>query len=155
MTPYAHTTFVIERTLPGAPDNAFRFFSDPALKQRWTDCHPDWRPLEVRMDFRNGGEEVSRLQDQAGRAHEFRAHYLDIAPARHIIYAFTMRIDDALVSSSQATIEFTPMPSGTRMLYTEQAVFLHAEDIAPRREGTGFGFDRMIAEIERGSAVIQ
>ncbi len=155
MIPYAHTTFVIERTLPGAPDYAFRFFADPALKQRWTDCHPDWKPIEVRMDFRTRGEEVSRLLDQDGRAHEFRAHYLDIESGRHIIYAFTMRIDDALVSSSQATIEFTPTPSGTRMLYTEQAVFVREADIAPRRDGTGFGFDRLVAEIERGAAVIQ
>jgi len=155
MTRYAHTIFVIERTLPGTPDNAFRFFSDPALKRRWTECHPDWQPLEVRMDFRTGGEEVSCLRAQDGRAHEFRARYLDIAPERHIIYAFTMRTDGALVSSSQATIEFTPTSTGTTMLYTEQAVFLHEADIAPRRSGTGEGFDRLILEIEKDAATLQ
>lgn len=35
-----HRSFVIERTLPGSPTHAFRFWSDHALKRRWTSCHP-------------------------------------------------------------------------------------------------------------------
>ncbi|EME71492.1 activator of Hsp90 ATPase-like protein [Paramagnetospirillum caucaseum] len=156
MSPYSHTSFIIERTLPGSPAHAFRFFSEPELKRRWTSCHPDWRQEEASLDFRNGGGEISRLRAPDGRVHEFRAHYLDIVAARHIVYAFTMRTDGELVSSSMVTVEFTPSPAGTAMLYTEQAVFLRGEpDIAPRREGTGHGFDRLVAEVERSRAVIQ
>lgn len=45
-----HSTFVVERDLPGSPAYAFRFWAEPELKRRWTDCHPDWAVLEDRFD---------------------------------------------------------------------------------------------------------
>jgi len=153
---YAYTTFTIERSLPAKPSRAFRFFSEPELKRRWTECHPDWRQIESQIDFRNGGGEVNRLQAPDGKVHEFRAHYLDILEQHHIIYAFTMRVDDDLISSSIVTIEFEPSPKGTGMLYTEQAVFVRGEhEIPSRREGTGYGFDRLVAEVEQSLSTIQ
>lgn len=156
MIRFTHTTFVIERTLPARPKHAFRFFSEPALKRRWTSCHPDWKEIEARCDFRIGGEELSRLKSPDGKTHEFRSRYLDILEPGHIVYAFTMRTDGALISSSMATIEFKPASTATDtlMLYTEQAAFLGGEkEIAPRRAGTGYGFDRLVAEVERGLEV--
>lgn len=156
MSQYAHTTFTMERSLPVKPSRAFRFFSEPELKRRWTECHPDWLQIESQIDFRNGGGEINRLQAPDGKVHEFRAHYLDIHEERHIIYAFTMRIDGDLISSSIVTIEFEPTPKGTVMLYTEQAVFMEGEhEIPPRREGTGYGFDRLVVEVERSLSTIQ
>ncbi len=152
MSPFTHTTFVIERVLPGNTKHAFQFFSDPKLKRRWTSCHPDWQEIETRCDFRIGGEELSLLRSPDGKVHEFRSRYLDILEAGHIVYAFTMRTDGNLISSSMATIEFKPSSktASTAMLYTEQAAFLGGEaEIAPRREGTGHGFNRLVAEVER------
>ena len=152
MAPFTHTTFVIERTLPGTAKHAFRFFSDPDLKRRWTSCHPDWQEIEARWDFRAGGEELNRLKSPDGKVHEFRSRYLDILEAQHIVYAFTMRTDGNLISSSMATIEFKPSTktASTAMLYTEQAAFLGGEtEIAARRAGTGHGFDRLVSEVER------
>lgn len=155
MTSFTHTTLVIERTLSGKPKHAFRFFSDPELKRRWTSCHPDWQEIETGWDFRVGGEELNRLKSPDGKLHEFRSRYLDILEARHIVYAFTMRTDGSLISSSMATIEFKPSSAAgkTSMLYTEQAAFLGGdEQVAPRREGTGHGFDRLVAEVEQTPA---
>ena len=60
MSTVEHTTFTIERDLPGSPRHAFRFWSEKALKRRWTDCHPDWTVLDDRFDFTAGGEEAVR-----------------------------------------------------------------------------------------------
>ena len=155
MTGLIHERFLVERLLPGSPTHAFRFFADHDLKRRWTNCHPDWREIETNFDFRPGGSELSLLQAPDGRVHEYRAHYLDIARAQHIIYAFTMRIDARLVSSSHATIELRATSGDTRMVYTEQAAFADATNIASRREGTGWGFDRLVVAAEADLATLQ
>jgi len=155
MTRLAHTSFVVERALPGRPARAFRYFAELELKRRWTQCHPDWREIEVQLDFRIGGAELSRLRAPDGAVHAFRAHYLDIVVPARIVYAFTMRVDDALVSSSLATIELTAAGRGTAMHYTEHAAFVDAAAIPGRRDGTGHGFDRLAATIERSLATVQ
>ena len=52
-----HSSFTIERMLPGRPSHAWRFWADPALKQAWSGCHPDWTLLEQVQDFRAGGRD--------------------------------------------------------------------------------------------------
>jgi uncharacterized protein YndB with AHSA1/START domain len=67
-----HSTFTVERNLPGSPRHAFRFWSEPELKLRWTDCHPDWTVLEERFEFRIGGSEVRRWRMPDGQELAFR-----------------------------------------------------------------------------------
>jgi uncharacterized protein YndB with AHSA1/START domain len=96
-----HRSFVIERTLPGSPGHAYRFWSDHALKRRWTSCHPDWHVLEDRLDFAVDGSECLRWRmpdgteqsmlgalpgDQAKGAHRLRLHHA-IWRTEHILVA--------------------------------------------------------------------
>jgi len=151
MSAVEHTTFVIERDLPGSPRQAFRFWAEKALKRRWTDCHPEWTVLEDRFDFAPGGEEAVRWRTGEGIEQTFTARYLDIAAGLRIIYAFEMSSAGARVSASLATVEFRPGGAGTRMLYTEQMAFLAgAEAMRMRIAGTGTGFDRLIDAIAAG-----
>ena len=62
-----HRTFVIERDLPGSVAHAFRFWSDHALKRRWTACHPDWQVMEDHFDFKVGGSERMTWRRPDGR----------------------------------------------------------------------------------------
>lgn len=144
-----HRTFVIERRLPGSPAHAFRFWSDFALKRRWTSCHPDWMVLEDRMDFTPGGEEFSRWRLPDGVEWVLRAHYLEIHPAQRLVYAYSMRMG-AELSSSLVTLEFSPDAEATTMTWTEQGVFADAKAGEAREQGTGVGFARLIAELQRG-----
>jgi hypothetical protein len=58
-----------------------------------------------------------------------------------------MHIDEARISVSLSTVEFRPAPVGTRMIYTEQAVFLDGYDDAGSRErGTRALFDKLDEE---------
>lgn len=140
-----HATFVIERELPGSPRHAFRFWAEPELKDRWTGCHPDWTVLEERFDFRVGGLEAKRWQTSEGDEQTFNAFYLDIAAEQRIIYAYEMSFKGARVSASLVTIELTRSTAGTRMRFTEQAVFLAGGGThQQRRMGTEQGFDRLI-----------
>lgn len=143
-----HSTFTVERMLPGSPRHAFRFWSDPALKRAWTDCHADWTVLEDRFDFRVGGDEVKRWRMPGGQDLAFRARYLDIEPSRRIIYAFDMSVGSSRQSVSLATVELFAAGGETRMLFTEQLAFLGGEAaLRSRTAGTAEGFDRLAAVV--------
>lgn len=149
----SHTTFVIERDLPGSPAHAFRFWAEHDRKRIWTSCHPDWTIEEDRFDFRIDGEEVIRWRTPEGVEHGFHAHYLDILPGKQIIYAYAMNAGARQISASLATVEFTRKSEKTHMTYTEQAAFLDGADAATRSSGTESGFERLALAIEKNLAV--
>lgn len=143
-----HRTFIVERDLPGSPRHAFRFWSDPALKLAWTDCHADWTVLEEQFDFSVGGCEVRRWRMPGGEELAFRARYFDILPSRRLIYAFDMSVGAARQSVSLATVELYAAGEATRMVYTEQLAFLGDDEALRRRvAGTAEGFDRLVSVI--------
>ncbi|WP_343713201.1 SRPBCC family protein [Inquilinus sp.] len=157
MSTVDHTTFVVERDLPGSPAHAFRFWAEPALKRRWTDCHPEWTVLEDLFDFRVGGVEAKHWRMPDGQEMTFRAQYLDIVPGRRILYAYEMTFGGQRVSASLATVELLPAGSRTRMKFTEQAAFLAGGDGARRQRigGTEDVFDGLVELIRQDLAAGQ
>ncbi|GLQ56825.1 SRPBCC family protein [Devosia nitrariae] len=148
----AHSSFTIERQLPGRPAHAYRFFAEPDLKRRWTECHPDWTVVDEAFDFRIGGNETTRLRRGDGAVQTVDIHYLDLLPGERIVYAYSMRLDETAVSASLVTIALVPEGTATRMLYTEHLAMLEGAGAAERQMGTEQGFDRLAAEIERALA---
>jgi uncharacterized protein YndB with AHSA1/START domain len=149
-----HRTFVIERDLPGSPAHAYRFWSDHQLKRRWNACHPDWKVIEDRFDFRTDGREIMIWRMPDGTEQAMLAHFLEIHPRQRIVYAYTMRTDGVPISSSLVTVEFEGADSETKMTFTEQAVFGRSTDGDVREQGTGIGFARLqeiMAETLEGS----
>jgi uncharacterized protein YndB with AHSA1/START domain len=145
-----HTTFVVARMLPGRPPHAFRFWSEFALKRKWTSCHPDWTVLEDSFDFRTGGSELVQWRTNDNKVMGFRAHYFDIVPGERIIYAYEMTLDTRRLSVSLATVVFIADGAQTRMTFIEQAAVLDADaGIEGRASGTGSGFDRLAAVMEQ------
>jgi uncharacterized protein YndB with AHSA1/START domain len=58
-------------------------------------------------------------------------------PDQRIVYTNDMHLDEKRISVSLATVEFKPAGAGTRLLFTEQAVFLDGyDDPAVRERGT-------------------
>jgi uncharacterized protein YndB with AHSA1/START domain len=146
--PIEHTSFVIERELPGSPRHAFTFWSDPKLKERWNGCHADWAVTEEAFDFQPGGKETKRWQTPDGQELTFHAFYLDIVPEQRIIYAYEMSFGGVRMSASLVTIELMPRGNRTQMKFTEQVVFLGKNGASAERiEGTHEGFDRLIAVV--------
>ncbi|HVY35543.1 MAG TPA: SRPBCC family protein [Caulobacteraceae bacterium] len=140
-----HTSFVIERQLPGSPRHAFRFWAEPNLKARWNGCHPDWAILEDKFDFRPAGLEIKRWRTPENDELTFHAFYLDIVPEQRIIYAYEMSFKGERLSASLVTIELTPSDGLTRLKFTEQAVFLAGEGVREQRvAGTEEGLDRLV-----------
>src|SRR4051812_36330268 len=148
-----HATFVIERTYAATPARVFAAWADPASKARWFAGSEDWKELVRELDFRVGGRERLRGSWAGGRISDFEARYYDIVANERIVSAYEMHIDEKRISVSLATVEVKPVGAGTRLVYTEQAVFLDGYDDAGSRErGTRELLNKLEAVLKSGSA---
>jgi uncharacterized protein YndB with AHSA1/START domain len=149
-----HATFVIERSYAALPARVFKAWAEPAAKARWFAGPPDkWQETIREFDFRVGGRERVSGIWPGGKVSAFDGHYQDIVPDQRIIYSYDMHVDRVRISVSLATVEFRPDGRGTRLIFTEQAVFLDSYDDAGSREhGTHGLLDRLEAELRRPPA---
>ena len=144
-----HATFVVERSYDAAPDRVFAAWSDPQAKARWFGGSDE----RFELDFRVGGRERRQGIDAGGNAYTFQALYQDIVPASRIVYTYDMLVGATRISVSVATVEFRPQGAGTRLVFTEQGVFLDGHDTPARREhGMGSLLDALGAELRSGRA---
>ena len=151
-----HATFVIERDYDASPERVFAAWADPAVKARWFGGPDEWGTGEFELDFRVGGREISRGGPPGGPVHSYDARYRDIVPNERIVSTYDMHLDDTRISVSLATVEFKPAGAGTRLIFTEQGVFLDGyDDAGQREEGTGHLLDALGAELQREPASAQ
>jgi uncharacterized protein YndB with AHSA1/START domain len=145
-----HGSFALERVYDAAPARVFKAWADPAIKARWFVGLADWRLLERAMEFRVGGKERLSGRKGSGIVSTFDSVYLDIVPDRRITYSYDMRLDGRHISVSLATVELTPEGAGTRLVITEQDVFLDGYDDADSRaRGTRILLDQLGGELRQ------
>ncbi|MCJ8012181.1 SRPBCC family protein [Paenibacillus sp. KQZ6P-2] len=132
-----HSTFVIEKNYKHSPSRVFAAWAGQAAKAAWF-------PPANEFDFRVGGREFNRGGPPGGPVYTFDACYQEIVPDRRIVYSYTMDMEDRRISVSVTTVEFEFTDSGTRLIYTEQGVFLDGLDTPEQREhGTKVLLDRL------------
>jgi uncharacterized protein YndB with AHSA1/START domain len=149
-----HGSFTIERNFAAAPAKVFAAFSTQAGKSQWFFGPPGWKELEREFDFRVGGRE--RLKGQFpnnGRVTDFDCLFHEIVPNQRIIYSYGMHLDGNRISVSLATIEFREAGRGTRLIVTEQGVFLDGYDDAGSREQGTRGLIEKLAAAVDGTSV--
>lgn len=147
-----HATFVVERTYDVSPARVFAAWADPAAKARWFGGGEE-ETGEYKLDFRVGGQELSRGAGPDGELYTYEARYQDIVPEQRIVYTYDMHRDETRISVSLATVELEPDGGGTRLIFTEQGAFLDGEDKPQDREqGTGSLLDALGAELQRQPA---
>jgi uncharacterized protein YndB with AHSA1/START domain len=143
-----HATFVIERTYEASPARVFAACADRDAKARWFVGPDDWESSDFTLDFRVGGTEHSSGGPAGGPTYSYDAEFQDIVPDERIVTTYDMHMDDAKISVSVATIEFTPAGAGTRLVYTEQGAFLDGHDTPAQREhGTAELLDALGASL--------
>ena len=138
-TAITHSTFVIERSYPVAPERVFAAFSDPAKKARWYAGERGMATEEFEMDFRVGGKDYARYRlgkdsPFAGAILENHTMYQDIVPDRRIVIAYTMSMGGNRFSASQATFELIATAEGTNLIFTEQGAYFENADGPKIRE---------------------
>ena len=133
----AHDTFVIERTYDFPVAQVFRAWADPMLKARWFGGAADRLGAGYELDFRVGGREINRGGPPGGPVYTYESQFRDIVPEQRIVYTYEMSADQLRLSVSVATVEFSGDGATTRLVLTEQGVFLDGHDtVAQRKEGT-------------------
>ncbi len=139
-----HATFVVERRYDASPAQVFHAFADPTAKEKWFSGPPEWTNGPHAFDFRVGGHESLGGGPAEGPIHRFDSTYCDIVPDRRIVYAYDMHLDATRISVSLTTVELHPDGAGTRLIFTEQGVFLDGyDDVASREQGTNWLLDKL------------
>ena len=145
-----HGSFTIERVFDAPLKLVFGAWATPEGKARWFVGPKGWQQVERRLDFRVGGHEHLSGRFESGVVTRFDATYRDIVPDQRIIYVYDMRLTDRHISVSLATITFAPVGDRTRLVVTEQGVFLDGyEDGGSREKGTGGLLDQLAASLKR------
>jgi uncharacterized protein YndB with AHSA1/START domain len=77
---------------------------------------------------------------------DFAGRYHQIIANERIVYVYDMHVDGEHLSTSLATVEIAPAGRGSRLVFTEQAVFFDGNDgTESRRRGTAPHFERLAA----------
>ncbi len=144
----AHGIFTLERTYDASPARVFAAFATEEGKSRWFGGGDELTVIERAFDFRVGGREVLSGRWNSGKESRFDALYFDVIPDERIVYAYEMHMNGQKISVSLATVEVKPAGAGTRLVVTEQGVFLDGyDDNGSREHGTGWLLDRLGASL--------
>ena len=140
----AHDTFVIERTYRVPVAQAFRAWAEPQLKTRWFAGSAEALGAGYELDFRVGGREANRGGPPGGPVYTYVAEFRDIVPEQRIVYTYEMHADQDRISVSVATVLFSGDGATSKLVLTEQGVFLDQLDtVAQREEGTSSMLDSL------------
>ena len=147
----AHGVFTIERTYPSVtPQRVFDAFATEAGKDAWFSGPNDaWDIVERQFDFRVGGRESLKGRWKSGMVTHFQATFWDIVPGERIVYAYSMHLDERMISVSLATFEFKAAGTGAKLVMTEQGAFLDGyDDNGSRERGSRELVDKLSAYLE-------
>jgi uncharacterized protein YndB with AHSA1/START domain len=149
----AHETFVIERVYNVPVAQVFGAWADPVLKARWFAGSAEALEAGYELDFRVGGHEVNRAGPPGGPVYTYESQFRDIIPEQRIVYTYEMFADETRISVSVATVQFRRQEATTRLVLTEQGVFLDGHDTAAQREeGTRSLLDSLGAIVNGGGS---
>jgi uncharacterized protein YndB with AHSA1/START domain len=89
----------------------------------------------------------------SGMVFSLEALYQDIVPDERIVYSYEMKMDDARISVSLATVQLEAAGDGTRLTFTEQGAYLDGLDTPDQREhGTGELLNALGKSLEKATA---
>ena len=133
---------IIERILQASPQDVWEMWTTKDGLESWW----GWEGAEAKvltLDLRAGG----RLEIEV-RASVHRATYTEITPITRIAFLDTFAYDPSVDPYElQATVQFEPVPAGTRMLF--QSDPMHNEEWTKRATmGRAFSFDRLEAALK-------
>ncbi|WP_076262953.1 SRPBCC domain-containing protein [Intrasporangium flavum] len=126
-----HDSFTLTRTLPVAPSAVWAAFADDSIRRRWMRMPGSGARFE--HDFRVGGGERASASfttlDHPTELLENESHYLELVPARRLVFAYRATVDGVVRWASLVMVELEPTTGesgveATELTWTEQVVLL-------------------------------
>lgn len=143
-------TFTVERTFPISRDKVFRAYSDVKMKAKWFGGPEEWERSDHKLDFKVGGRESVSGGPPGGAVHYYNGIHMDIVPDERIVLAYDIHVGETRLTVSLGTTEFKVDGKGTKLVYTEQIVFLDGTDhLEDRKKGTEALFDNLVAALSK------
>lgn len=144
----AHGHFTVKRSYPHPVARVFHAWSDPAIKRQWYGG-PDQDDSRRVFEFRVGGRE-NNFGTVGTQRFALESVYYDIVPENRIVYAYDVKIDDAITSLSVATVEFRTTDTGTDLVMTEHGAFFDGLDSPDERiNGTQWVLEELGKVLDR------
>lgn len=139
-----HGSFALDVSFAASPEQVYAAFAEAELRVRWFRLPGRSGTAEHELDFRVGGGESARNVFVSGDVEErleYRSRFVDLVPARRLVYVYEAHVDGVRRWVSLVTIELGPQDGGTRLDWTEQYTYLvlsggGAQDTAHLRGGT-------------------
>jgi uncharacterized protein YndB with AHSA1/START domain len=143
-----HDSFTLNRGFSAAPAKVFQALTEVETKARWFVGPEGYETLAREMDVRPGGRERLQGRLTSGLVSTFDAYYFDVVENARLVFAYEMHLNDQKISVSLATWQLLPEGQGTRLVLTEQGVFLDGyNDAGARARGTAMLLDQLAAAL--------
>jgi uncharacterized protein YndB with AHSA1/START domain len=137
-------SFRIERIYAASPARVFAAWTDPDTKARWFVGPEGWTQIRRELDARPGGREILQGRFPDGKETLYDVRFHEVIPDERLVFVYDMHVNGVQLSVSLATVELEAQGAKTRLIFTEQAVYLNGEDgNASREHGTGWLLDKI------------
>lgn len=143
----AHETIVLEHTYKASPARVFAAWESVEARLRWSKPYPSTGLVYDAHDFRVGGKDIVRCGPADDMRFRAEVHYLDIVPARRLIFSERISEIDKPMATSLITVEFRETGKDTHQVVTMQIAALDGSDMVEGyKEGWGPTLDNLAKE---------
>lgn len=127
---------IIERDFAHPVEKVFAGFATPEAKFAWFAGGEGFKTEAYRLDFRTGGSEYWRGYPHGREILVTNdTHIVQVVQDERIIIAFTMWLNETMITSSLQTLEFIVAGSGARLRLSEQIIYLDDWAVEANHEG--------------------
>ena len=118
------TTLRLWHRFEATPERVFAAWTRPEALRLWW-CPAGWRPVQIEVDLRQGGAyRLSMNREGGAQLVAGHGHFLEIEPARRLVY--TWRWDGAFPDMPETivTVEFRAVTGGTELALRQEVLEL-------------------------------
>ena len=138
----AQMKITVESVVKADLNRVWAAWNNPEDIKRWNAASDDWHTPQARVDLREGGKFVARMEAKDGsEGFDFEGTYTRIEPSKLIEY----RMSDG----REVRVEFKPQPGGVLVKETFDAETENTADL--QRQGWQAILDNFAKHVERSA----
>ncbi|OOG71308.1 hypothetical protein B0E45_11535 [Sinorhizobium sp. A49] len=128
MSKAEHATVVVERTYAAPPHQVFAAWSSREALAAWSAPGDGWQMAWRAFDFAVGHTDICTFGAIDAEPYVNTTRYEEIKANQRIVYASTISHLGDLIFAGVVTVEFSVVGDATRLVMTENGVYLDGSD---------------------------